>query len=63
VTGRREEELGQMLGIIRTCQALNCLPTAGGLVDQPWNFVVMTMMVMGADAERQELEQKKQKAK
>jgi hypothetical protein len=52
-----------MVGHIRTCQALNCLPVAGGLFDQPWNFVVMTMMVLGADAERQELEQKKQKAK
>jgi hypothetical protein len=62
IVGRRDDELGEILVQIRTCQALQCLPVAGGLNDQPWNYVVLTMMVLSADAEKAELDRKKNAA-
>lgn len=43
-----------MLVLVGTCRSINALPRAGGLYDQPWNFVVFLQLVLVAEQEKAE---------
>jgi hypothetical protein len=47
-----DEEVGQIVTLIRLCQSLNVLPLPGGLFDQDSYFVYLLQLVLVADAEK-----------
>jgi len=54
-----DEEVLNILKVVRMCQTLNVLPLAGGLFDQDSYFVECYEAVMMADAERTERDSKR----
>jgi hypothetical protein len=58
-----DDEVSAILGLIRTCQSMGCLPLAGGLLDQDSYFVFLLQVVLVCDMEREKIEQAKVKVK
>jgi len=54
-----DSETAAIINLVRTCQAFNALPLPGGLFDQDAYFVYCAQIVLAADAERANREQKK----
>lgn len=54
-----DPEVTQILAVVRTCQSMRCLPQAGGLLDQDSCFVFLLQVVLLADMEREQIEQKR----
>jgi hypothetical protein len=57
-----DEEVNQIISLVRMCQTLNVLPQAGGLLDQDAYFIYLLQQVLLADQERQALDKARQKA-
>jgi len=57
-----DEEVVQVLAVVRTCQSMKVLPRAGGLLDQDAYFVLLLQLVLAADSERAALDKARQKA-
>jgi len=60
---KMDPEVEEIVKLVRLCQLTNSLPRAGGLLDQDAYFVYCYELVAEADAEKQKLEQARQKAK
>lgn len=54
-----ESYVAEIINLTYLCQALHCLPKAGGLLDQPAEIVVGMKLVLEADNERLERERKR----
>ncbi len=52
-----------LINITNTCQAFNCLPSPGGLLDQDSYLVHGMQLVLEAQAERQKMDQEKAERK
>ena len=60
---KADDEVLQILSLVRLCQAMRVLPQPGGLLDQDSYFVFVLQNVLIADAKRAELDQKRMAAK
>jgi hypothetical protein len=53
--GRKlDDETAEIIALVRTCQAMNVLPLAGGLFDQDSYFVYLLQQVISADTKKAE---------
>ena len=57
-----DPEVVMVVNMVRMCQKMNTLPTAGGLLDQDSYFVYLLNVVLAADEKRQELDNARAKA-
>jgi hypothetical protein len=47
-----DEEVAQVINLVRMCQSYQVLPSPGGLLDQDACFIYLSQAVFNADAER-----------